>query len=191
MHNYKFQPSVKLETREIALLLNRLGRQANTGPGDRARRRDGRLSHPITSVPAAVHIRGDTYYTCRTPLLDLSASGAGLVFGRFVHPEAEMKIALTDLSDAVQVIPGMAAWCRLHKGVIHRVGMRFHTPIDITQFAADIPDWCRDETGQDNTSVSDLEGIVSDLNENIDEDVAKAISNDEAEANDEPTEEAA
>lgn len=164
MNQPTFVESVRLGERELRRLLTRMARDAQNRQNNDPRRAAERSYRRLLSVPVVICTGATAAQAYRVPLLDLSATGAGLVFGRFVHPGSAVKIALTTLERKVEVVDGSIAWCTHHDQSLHRVGVAFDEPLDMAKYSLDY-------------AMSDvLEGTCHDENERTesDEDVAEA-----------------
>ena len=153
MNRPTFVQSVRKTDREVRQMLWRMAKDAERRASDEHERQEDRIYRQLLSVPVAIKVSEEAHEAYRAPLLDLSGSGAGFVFGRFVHPGAVVKVALHRLDKEVEVVYGTVRWCRLHHGSLHRVGVQWDNPIEIEKFSLDAAveqafDGC-DEEGAD------------------------------------------
>ncbi|MEM1166142.1 MAG: PilZ domain-containing protein [Planctomycetota bacterium] len=137
MNDPRFVESVRMGERELRRLLTRMARDAQNRQNDDPRRASERAYRRVLSVPLTIRTGAGVAQAYRVPMLDLSATGAGLVFGRFVHPGSEVKLALTTLERKVEVVDGTVAWCKHHDNSLHRVGVQFEEPLEMRKFSLD------------------------------------------------------
>ena len=135
MTTASFHNTTRMADPEVRKLLWNLAAKANVQRPERPVRAEERIYQQIISVPVSVSLgRGNTQ-TFRAPMLDLCTRGAGFVFGRFVHPGATIKAALITVQDYVDIVDGSVRWCALHKGHLHRVGVMWDRPLDLSRYA--------------------------------------------------------
>ena len=138
MVNADFTHTLRLTENEIRQLLWQTAKGAQQHSAGASNRESDRIYRQIASVPVALRVGEEAFETYRAPLLDLSATGAGFIFGRFVHPGANVKVGLIKLDKDVQVVAGTTRWCKLLRAPLHRVGVAWDSPIDIEKFSLDV-----------------------------------------------------
>lgn len=84
---------------------------------------------------------------------NLSTAGIGFIHGGYIHTGTPCELDLLTLDNAWQTVTGIVAHCRLLRGRIHYVGVRFDDPVHMDRFipgrlsgkillADDSPDFC-------------------------------------------------
>lgn len=132
----KFQPSVRMGEQELKRVMEKLARRAERNNDSlKAARKNERVTLQRPDVPVCVRTGENEFNAYTTPMLDLSEEGVGLLFGRFVHPGSECRVALRKTDRSLNIVEGRVAWCEYYKGSLHRVGVKFDEPIDLAEYS--------------------------------------------------------
>jgi hypothetical protein len=65
---------------------------------------------------------------------NISRGGIGVLLGAFVHPGTRCEVELPSLDGLKRSAFGIVQWCRLVRGIIHEVGIRFEQGLEVEQF---------------------------------------------------------
>lgn len=133
----QFTPSIRLGEHELKRVFEKLARRAERASEPiNSSREKPRIQHQRPSIPVAIRTTEESEYVAyTTPMLDLSETGVGLLFGRFVHPGSECRMALRTTDRELRIVEGRVMWCDYLKGALHRVGVRFDEPIDLADYS--------------------------------------------------------
>ncbi len=109
----------------------------NARPGSRSkeRREDSRspmLSQPTMEV-SVTHPAGNQVDFQVRPH-NLSRSGMAFLHGQFLYPRTPAQLKLRSVTGLDFDMTGEVVYCRLARGMIHEVGLRFSAVIDPAQF---------------------------------------------------------
>lgn len=118
---------------QLSQLLNRLDQTSSVAASKRV---SERYTYRSRSVVTEVLEPTGAWSRYRTPTRNLSATGIGLLVGRFIYPNTRCRVHLVTIHHQPQVVSGMVAHCRYlsETATIHEVGVRFDEPIDIEFF---------------------------------------------------------
>ncbi|MEO0588052.1 MAG: response regulator [Planctomycetota bacterium] len=130
--------TLRLTPRQAEALLDSL-QQETAGADQQANRSEARHFYTdLTGIPLEVSHPGGTTSSFSVIPVDLSAKGIGLLHGGFVYQGTEVIATLTDLSGLERRVAGRVMDCRLYRGRVHVLGVRFEEPIELDAYMTDL-----------------------------------------------------
>lgn len=140
MNHRDSQPiqTIRLSDRDKARLLHSIELTAKHETGNHQRR----LRVPWPQHDVTLTLISENGSTIRTQVLarNLSRWGVALVHGRFVYPETRCEVKLPSAHGKDHVCNGTVVHARHIQGLIHELGVRFDSPIDLCDFAVLTPE---------------------------------------------------
>lgn len=93
---------------------------------------------------------------------NLSTTGINLIHGSYIHEGVEVGIEIIDLNNEGHQLTGEIIRCRLLKGHIHQIGIKFHKKIEIEKFitAQQLEQWPADLQENDDDSNPQTHGEI-------------------------------
>jgi CheY-like chemotaxis protein len=165
-----YHRTLRLSQRELDSILKEMNRTQRPQAGP-SRRRNRRWTYEgPRAVLTFLDALGNKQHFSAV-IRDLSATGAAVMHGGFVYPNAPCIVSLRGIDGQPHSISCTTASCRLVRGNLHTVGVRFEQPIDPEQFI--------DGRGEilfniEQVNPEDLQGMVLHVCPNRDEQKAFA-----------------
>lgn len=130
--------SVNLGGGELEKLLIELDGKPG-GPNDASKNRDFvRWNYRPQGVEMRVNQSGgggvSSSSTVKVACRNLSRGGMSLIHGSFIHTGSSVTVFLRNREQSMVPIAGTVIRCRHVKGMVHELGIKFHTPIDTREF---------------------------------------------------------
>lgn len=123
--------TVRMKATELQKLNEEL-EAANRG-GHHARK-SIRLEYLQLSVRVEMHQGGGATTNLQYAARNISGDGIGILHNSYVHPSTRCTVYLKHRDGREIPIEASAVRCRHVKGLIHEVGLRFKTPINVREF---------------------------------------------------------
>lgn len=93
-----------------------------------------RLDYLQMSVRVEMHQTGGTSIALQYAARNISSDGLGILHNAYVHPGTRCVIHLKHRDGREVPVEGTAVRCRHVRGLIHEVGLRFKTPVNVRDF---------------------------------------------------------
>ncbi|MEM1207729.1 MAG: response regulator [Planctomycetota bacterium] len=127
--------TLRLSPRQIESLLDELQQPRFTDSAGHANRESERFFFTeLSGVPLDIVHPGGSDARFSVIPTDLSATGMGLLHGGFLHRGTPVVATLSDMQGSQRRIEGHVTQCLLHSGRVHRIGVVFDDPIELSDF---------------------------------------------------------
>jgi len=140
MPGNQFTDCIRMGDAERRLLYDALNRteRAERALGGNSKRQSERFVYYGHEIPFSIY-ENTTQQPHRFMALtrNLSATGISVLHGGFVYQDSECELMLRTVDGERVKIPGTVVHCRLVKGRVHELGVRFDDQIDPSCFVGD------------------------------------------------------
>ncbi|MBL0926776.1 MAG: response regulator [Phycisphaerales bacterium] len=130
--------TLRMPAKELEAVLRELDRHAHKGKAVQRKTKRWRVQ-PQKMVVSVVNELGPTSHVLAVPR-NLSHTGIGFLFGGFLHPGTRVFVTLRRMDGQAANMPGTVVHCRLIKGRLHEVGMRFDREVNPREFFIEVRD---------------------------------------------------
>ncbi len=134
MSGNQFTDCIRMGDAERRLLFDALNRTERS-PGGNSKRQSERYVYYGNEIPFTIQDSGrQQVHRYMALTRNISASGISILHGGFVYQDSQCEIMLMTQDGELMKIPGVVAHCRLVKGRVHELGIKFAEQIDPSCF---------------------------------------------------------
>ncbi|MEM6332151.1 MAG: response regulator [Planctomycetota bacterium] len=138
--------TLRLSPRQAEALLDSLQQETAGGDQQSNRQEKRHFYTDLSGIRLEVSHPGGTTSDFSVIPVDLSARGMCVLHGGFVYTQTEVVATLTDLNGLERRLAGRVMDCRLHRGRVHVLGIRFDEAIELESYMSDMQ--AETETGR-------------------------------------------
>lgn len=153
--------ALKISDQDHQAIVNELDRGA-AAPGRELRRSKRIPFKAVTGLILQVTHPGGTTVRFLVKPRNISSTGLSVMHGGFIHPGTKCSVPLKDLKGKATKVDGKVVSCRLIRGRIHELGVKFDKEIAVQQYVLDADASTGEQHGLESAPISlpSLQGRV-------------------------------
>lgn len=132
--NERVIDALRLTDRDRESIVESMEQQSQNFGGKNLRR-DMRIPYTLVkSISITVHHPGGSVIVYQVVPRTISRTGFGILHGNFIYPGTQVELPLTSVNGQSVRLWGKVVRCRLVRGRVHEVGVRFDRPIKLADY---------------------------------------------------------
>ncbi len=138
MENFEYRKYVRMTDRDLGELYKQLELAGVAEPDTQEQRDGARWPYQQKEITILVEQPGGGMTGFIGVARNISAGGISVFHGGFVHEGSTCRVVLKGLDESEALVEGAVVSCRHLQRTVHEIGIAFKSPIDISDYIAQV-----------------------------------------------------